>query len=265
MLEMGPTEEHDRTAGESPPRELLGRRVLPEAPADRDPASAAGLEAWWREEPPTAQTSDLALLSPDERARAERFHFDADRALFASAHALTRRALGTQLGCPPEQLRFAIGERGKPTLEYPKGARMPAFNLSHTRGGSLFALGPAAELGVDLESGASLRDPLELGKSVFHPAELEWLVAAEDAPTLRARFLRLWTLKEAYLKARGWGLGGGPATWKLTEIRLDPEALALRVGPAIDSNPQGWNFEVGELQGSRDPAATLAWAIAWRA
>ncbi|MHC4377346.1 MAG: 4'-phosphopantetheinyl transferase family protein [Planctomycetota bacterium] len=239
----------------------------PEPPRSQRPglrAREAGVTLWWRAEPPECRATDLELLDAAERERAARFVFARDRALFASAHALLRRALGAKLGAAPRELRFGAERRGKPLLEHPADGGV-AFNLSHTRGASLTAMGPVAELGVDVESGASLRDPLELAPSVFHPAEREWLGAGLDEADLRARFLRLWTLKEAYLKARGWGLGGGPATWKLTEIRIDPEALALLVDTAVDPAPERWYFEVGELESPSYSGGPLSWALAWRA
>lgn len=239
----------------------------PEPPRSQRPglrAREAGVTLWWRAEPPECRATDLELLDGLERDRAARFAHPRDRALFASAHALLRRALGAKLGAPPRDLRFGAERRGKPLLEFPAGDGV-AFNLSHTRGASMTALGTVTELGVDVESGASLRDPLELAPSVFHAAELSWLRAGVDAADLRARFLRLWTLKEAYLKARGWGLGGGPGTWKLTEIRIDPEALTLRVDTAVDPDPNRWRFEVGELDSPSYPDGPLVWALAWRA
>lgn len=238
----------------------------PEPPRIQRPglrAREAGVTLWWRAEPPECRATDLELLDGPERERAARFAHTRDRALFASAHALLRRALGAKLGVPPRELRFGAERRGKPILEHPLDGDV-AFNLSHTRGASMAALGPVAALGVDVESGASLRDPLELAPSVFHPAERAWLAEGIDEADLRARFLRLWTLKEAYLKARGWGLGGGPATWKLTEIRIDPESLALVVDTAIDPAPEHWHFEVGELESPSDTDEPLPWALAWR-
>ena len=237
-----------------------------EPPISQQPglrAGEAGVTLWWRVEPPECRATDLELLDASERERAARFALPRDRALFASAHALLRRALGAKLGVAPRELRFGTERRGKPLLEHPADGGV-AFNLSHTRGASMAALGPVSELGVDVESGASLGDPLELAPSVFHPAEQAWLSAGLESSDRRARFLKLWTLKEAYLKARGLGLGGGPATWKLTEIRIDPEALTLVVPDLVDPSPARWHFEVGELEGPSDASAPLTWALAWR-
>lgn len=136
-----------RPASESEPPRSLGAGLR---------ARSAGIALWWRAEPSECRATDLELLDASELERAARFAFPRDRALFTSAHALLRRALGARLDTPPRDLRFDAEPRGKPCLER-AAAEGVAFNLSHTRGAALVGLGPVAQLGVDVESGQSLR------------------------------------------------------------------------------------------------------------
>jgi hypothetical protein len=57
-----------------------------------------------------------ALLASEEAERASRFHFARDRDAFAAARGILRTLLGGYLAEPPEQIRFAYGEFGKPSL-----------------------------------------------------------------------------------------------------------------------------------------------------
>ena len=92
--------------------------------------------------------SFAAQLPESEQARAERFHFDADRLRFAKCRSLLRQRLGDLLGIAPREVRFRFGDHDKPFLDHDTDLE---FNLSHTRGGALIAIGRGAEVGVDID------------------------------------------------------------------------------------------------------------------
>lgn len=74
------------------------------------------------------------------------------------------------------------------------------FNLSHCKGLAAVLLSPY-ECGVDVEGIRSVREGVV--RRVFSEAEQERMRRAEDPALL---FTRLWTLKEAYVKAIGIGI-----------------------------------------------------------
>lgn len=160
--------------------------------------------------PPTA--GDLALLDPAERSRMAAFHHERDRHLYAVAHALLRRVLARQSRRPPTDLRFATEDHGRPYLlddrGQPDGLR---FSLSHCAAGVAVAVCQGAAVGIDVEDAARQDDPMPLAPQVATADEESEL--AELAPSQRrAAFLRLWTRKEALLKAKGTGLLTDPRT-----------------------------------------------------
>src|SRR5882724_5471748 len=57
------------------------------------------------------------ILSPDERARAARFHFERDRQHFIATRALLRMLLGSYVGSEPPDLVFRYSEKEKPSLD----------------------------------------------------------------------------------------------------------------------------------------------------
>jgi 4'-phosphopantetheinyl transferase len=174
------------------------------------------------------------LLSEEEQERYHRFRFDKDRNLFLSAHAAKRLLLARYTGTPPEQLQFACNAFGKPHLP---GSGAPVFNLSHTRGFVAVAIaGPPFELGVDTEDSQRGGNWRDLITRVFTPAEQEQILRCLEAEQ-QARFFELWTLKEAYSKAKGLGLS---LPLQSFSFQLEGDAIALRT----EGDTAGWQFEL---------------------
>lgn len=148
-------------------------------------------------------------LSPEEQGRAARFRFDRHRERFVVAHGVLRFVLSGYVGCVPEALSFGAEPDGKPFLATEcaeVGDDDLRFNLSHSADLALVAVSVGLEIGVDVERIKPTRDLEGLARRYFAPEEQDAL--ARLAPDERvADFFRVWTLKEAYLKAVGTGLG----------------------------------------------------------
>jgi 4'-phosphopantetheinyl transferase len=175
---------------------------------------------------------DPAALTPAEEADCGRRLRPADAALCRESRFLLRRALSAHLDLPPAAIAFArapTGEvGGKPCLAAPDAPPL-RFNLSHSAGLTVLAVveDAAAEPGVDVED-LDRRVGPGLFEAALAPAERAALTALPEAARGTA-FLRLWTMKEAVLKAAGIGLGA-----PLPELvcRLDPPAL-LSLPPGL--------------------------------
>jgi 4'-phosphopantetheinyl transferase len=161
----------------------------------------------WRatlDQPAAGIAAFMRILSSDERARAEKFHFEADRKRHIIGRGLSRRLLGHCLGRPAQELEFEYNEYGKPGL--PAGLHPPlAFNVSHSGDLVLVALTLGRALGIDVERMRSEMANQEIAARFFSANECKALAAL--APDVQcAAFFACWTRKEAYLKARGDGL-----------------------------------------------------------
>jgi 4'-phosphopantetheinyl transferase len=145
-----------------------------------------------------------SFLSPDELARANRFHFIKDRNHFVVARGLLRNLLAAYLGVNSGTLRFAYGAQGKPFLLLDSQAQVN-FNVSHSHGRAAFAFSRGRELGIDIEYIKDDFDDELVAGRFFSRAEV---LALRTVPRdLRKRaFFNCWTRKEAYIKARGEGL-----------------------------------------------------------
>ena len=95
--------------------------------------------------------SGRELLSPDERERAARFHFEQHRRRYLIAHIALHEILGRYLQIDPATLFFDLGSNGKPKLPTALAASGVEFNLSHSNEMALLAVNCIGELGVDIE------------------------------------------------------------------------------------------------------------------
>jgi 4'-phosphopantetheinyl transferase len=154
---------------------------------------------------PADAASALAWLSPDERARHARFVFPEDARDYAAAHLLLRQALSRYEPVAPSAWTFDAEPGGKPRLIDNGGQPTLSFNLSHTRGLVACAIAREGDIGVDVERLDRAIDDREISRRFFSDREHAWL-ERQDPAVRPARFVELWTLKEAYLKATGLGL-----------------------------------------------------------
>ncbi|GGQ76259.1 4'-phosphopantetheinyl transferase family protein [Couchioplanes azureus] len=198
------------------------------------------------EDLPEVHAVDLARcwLDPAEQERARRFVFPADRRQYLVAHALVRRVLAGHTGVPESRLRFWRSRRGRPFLSpppegWPRGDTGLDFNLSHARGVNVVGTAVNRRIGVDVER--LDRDDAESWMRVaesFTAEERRWIDGL--VPSERARgVLRLWTLKEAYAKARGLGLS---LPFDSFAFVLDGGRRVRRFRPSRDDAVGRWQF-----------------------
>lgn len=165
------------------------------------------------------------LLTEEEKARAASFSHSASRQAFQTGRTLLRRVLGAFV----QEVRITPGPHGKPECENPD---VPQFNLSHSGGWVTAVFAFAGPVGVDLESRCRTpRNPDRIGEKVFSSAEREVLKAHPGD------FVRLWTRKEALLKAMGQGFAAGASA-------VDPEEVLQRSGWRLE------DFSCGDVLGA---------------
>ena len=163
-------------------------------------------------------------LSPDERARAARFHFRGDRERFIVGRGLLRAILGRYLEAEPKDLRFCYSPHGKPDLAKGFGERRLRFNLAHSDALALYAITRGRGIGVDLERLRS--DVVDEGIAERFFASGEVAVLRSLPPNVQPKaFFACWTRKEAYIKARGEGLSMPLDRFEVSLAPGDPAAL----------------------------------------
>lgn len=185
---------------------------------------------------PATYAGWLALLDPEEAARAARFHHEPDRRAYVAAHALKRAMLAEASGLSPSALRWTTGPHGRPELHPSLGLPELRFSITHSRGLVACGITRAGDIGVDTEPASRKVDALGLARQVFAPEEAVALAALPES-SREGAFIRLWTLKEAFVKASGEGLSFGLDRFAL---QIDPVALAY--APAVAGPASTWRF-----------------------
>ncbi|MEE2934643.1 MAG: 4'-phosphopantetheinyl transferase superfamily protein [Planctomycetota bacterium] len=144
-------------------------------------------------------------LDPSERLRADAFRVPTSRNQHVVGRGMARRLLSTE-AIDPELIRFATEPHGKPYVVKPEQAKRP-FNVAHTDGLVMCGLGNGTHrlVGVDVERLDRRTDP-ELAERFFSNPEVDFLRQCSAESTRQATFLKIWTLKESFIKAIGTGL-----------------------------------------------------------
>lgn len=233
----------------------------------RSAAPDAGVQVWIARESivddPAIAARIAALLCDDERERQARFAAPTPRRLDLVARGLSRVVLSRLAPqVAPHDWRFIRSQTGRPSLAPPFDATGLHFNLAHTHGLVVMAAGHVPNIGIDVEA-MDKRVRLDIARRYFSDAETAALFALPPQEQA-ARFLRLWTLKEAWLKATGQGVAGGLSR---TAFEFDGETVLFR---RADADAGCWVFRElrppGYLVAIAHPALSVAWApfVTWR-
>ncbi len=173
----------------------------------------------------------LCLLSSEEKARAEKYSFEKPRRDWIVSRGLLRSLLTRLSGEDACDHLLTEDEKGKPRLGGTCGQGRIRFNLSHSGDLWVCAVALHREVGIDVERSDADRPHERLARRFFSPAEREALLSlpAEELP---AGFLRCWTRKEAFLKAKGFGITIPLDSFDVTLAPGDPPAVvATRFDP----------------------------------
>jgi 4'-phosphopantetheinyl transferase len=186
--------------------------MLPHSPGD-GPLSIAddAVDVWLAFDvqfhAPEVQAELATLLTPQDLARQKRLYLETLRRQFAITRAMQRQVLSEySADVLPAQWQFGASPEGRPLLAPPFDRSGLHFNLAHTDGVVAMAVCRHPRVGVDVEKLG--RASLAVAERYFSAAETAQLRALPPEAQPR-HFVRLWTLKEAYLKAIGTGLAGG--------------------------------------------------------
>jgi 4'-phosphopantetheinyl transferase len=198
----------------------------------------------------------LSSLSPDETARADRFHFSRHRRAFVLGRAALRALLGGYLGLGAMEIQFVYGPQGKPALapRLENPACPMQFNAANSGNLAAYAFTIGCQIGVDIERHRELPDLENIAHRFFAPeeaAELRELPAAEKL----SAFYHCWSRKEAYLKALGGGLSIPLQSFRVT-LRPSVPARFISLGGSEEA-ARAWTLE------SFDPEPGFTGAIAY--
>jgi 4'-phosphopantetheinyl transferase len=192
-----------------------------------------------------AAVACAALLTEEERARVARFRFERHQREALTTRALVRTTLSRSRPVAPRDWRFTANAHGKPDVDPGCGLR---FNLSNTLKLVVCLVAEDAEVGVDVESRQRAPEILNLAPDVFSARERAQLETLPEAEKLD-RALSLWTLKEAYIKARGQGMA--LALDQFSFLFGGAQDVRLEMGPGLQDEARQWRVCLLDLAGHR--------------
>ncbi|XP_020103646.1 uncharacterized protein LOC109720753 isoform X1 [Ananas comosus] len=212
----------------------------------------------------------MELLSSCERERVLSMNGERLQKGALLSRALVRTTLARYCRVNPQSIKFKTSKFGKPEIMWQHGdqCNQPSlqFNVSHSS--SLIACGITVDvpIGIDVEEKQrkTMSSISSLARRYFSPSEVEYLGSFSNTDARQKEFIKLWTLKEAYVKALGRGFSGAP--FKDFTIRLEAtKAMQLAAVPRVhieaDSDPEyltdNWEFALFELSSSHYAAVCM--------
>jgi 4'-phosphopantetheinyl transferase len=170
---------------------------------------------------PSEQIPEMErTLSFDEKLKAKNFYFERHTRRYIACHGSLRKILAKYVSLGPSGLRFTYSHLGKPFLVSDVNMKKVCFNLSHSHKYALCVVTLNLSIGIDLEYMRPAPDMEPMAKHFFSPSEYKTIFSFSPDGRQQA-FYDLWTLKEAYLKATGEGLG----SLQNVEISFSSEGL----------------------------------------
>lgn len=195
----------------------------------------------------------IQTLSIDERVRAKRLRFEADRKRFIVGRGILRNILCGYLSIEPSRLRLNYGNHGKPAIVDNQGREMIQFNLSHSGGLALYAFTRVHAIGVDIEQIHDIPDMEQIAEHFFSVRENSVFRALPESKK-REAFFNCWTRKEAFIKALGDGLSWPLDKFDVSLVPGEPARL-LRI-EGYSKGASRWSIQ--ELNPAFGFAAALA-------
>lgn len=152
------------------------------------------------------------FLSADEKDRVERYKFNKDKTSYTLARGKLRSILTNYIDIKPCSIIFSYGEFGKPELVKEQNIKNIQFNVSHSGEYIIIGISESGAIGVDVEKVSEDIDLPSISERFFSADEAVYLNNLSKDKGLKS-FFKVWTQKEALIKANGKGLSFGLNSW----------------------------------------------------
>ena len=199
------------------------------------------------------------LLSRGEHERADRLKISRVRNEYLVARSLVRHVLSHYADVPPSIWSFVQNAYGKPIVSAP-WSEFAAFNLSHSAGMVVCAVAAEGYIGVDVESLQRKTTGIELARRFFSDAEVSSLEACPPE-MLHEKFLQIWTLKEAFIKAIGHGLSFPLDKFSMSLPADGPPTIQFASGHHLPSEETSLDWQFAQIRFSTQHHISLAVAF----
>lgn len=188
--------------------------------------------------PPEEHAYLAGLLSDEEKQKAARLRDPLKRAESEISRGMLRDLLSRSINTEAHKLVFNAGPHGKPYLTDQYHGKRIGFNISHTKGCILIAIGLNRDIGIDVEWLPPDFHWQPVARQFMSPMEVEHLSGVPPEDQCRAFFIQ-WVRSEAILKATGIGIvhgltppsqTGHEGDWSTTDLNVGPDHVAAVAG-----------------------------------
>ncbi len=175
------------------------------------------------------------LLSDEERCKNRALRGAKLQRQDLTTRALVRLVLSRYEDRRPQAWRFGRNAYGRPFV--PDSSL--GFSISHTEGAVAVLVAREKAVGVDVECVERVRvNWQDIADYAFSSDELAALRRV-DPPRKIARFFEVWTLKEAYAKAKGIGLS---LPWRQFTVCPDRNPVDIAFHSGLSDDAAGWRL-----------------------
>ena len=201
---------------------------------------AAEIHVWLAQPAAVDLSSADRILAAEELKRRDGMSHARRRRGFVAGRVLVRSLLTRYGDRPAADWCFELNQHGRPNLVAEQQRALDLrFNLSHTNDLLVCAIARGRDVGVDIENVNRRSRTTEIADRFFSTSEVAALRAVPKTEQ-RERFFTYWTLKEAYIKARGMGLAIPLGSFSFA---LDGDRSAtIHFGQGCVDDPNGWRF-----------------------
>ncbi len=179
------------------------------------------------------------FLSYEEKQRAQRFKFEVDKNKYKFMHGILREILGEYLIKPPDTIIIYRNNYGKPQFINSSIHQFIEFNMSSSKNLVVLAFAHSRNVGIDIEYINRELQIDEIIPSLLSPDEV-YIFEHIDCSERLMFVLRLWTLKEAFVKAKGIGMF---MPFEHISFTIDSCGNPSLVKIFNENNISNWNFK----------------------
>ena len=149
------------------------------------------------------------VLSQQEKDQADKYKVKELRDRYILSKGILKQLLADYKTCEYQEIKFEYNSFGKPCIATSSNADDICFNLSHSGNLAVFSFVKNKNIGIDVEQVQEIPDMDGVVNLCFSEFEKEWFYRISPGQK-KEIFYKIWTTKEAYIKAIGKGFSFSP-------------------------------------------------------
>jgi len=164
------------------------------------------------------------FLSPEELSELNSITIESRRNQYLTSRWMLKILLGELLNIKPNEISFIKSALGKPQLLNEKHSSIVSFNISHKTSISVIGITNKGQIGIDVEEVEENDKSMRIAERYFSVIELAWINQIQNQAEQNLRFYKVWSMKEAIIKAVGGGI-----FQNLNDFYIESQILGFKI------------------------------------